>query len=278
MTTSPKISPVATVTAEQRALAEAIGAVLAEDPAIGAAWLGGSLGRGAGDEFSDVDVVALVTGGSAAATGLRYASDLGGIAEPVLINPLFGGRVVSVVTDDWRRFDITFVEPGDLARFDAAHLRTLFNRGDWAPPRREPTPYRATPEAVRSRVEEFLRIAGLSVVAVGRGEFVLALSGFDIQRRLTVELMLEANGIGPADRGGALKRNPFLTPEQRRALEGLSPLRADRESVLRGTSELAAVFLPLARRLTEATGASWPSALESATRRHLESRLGLVLP
>ena len=48
--------------------------------------------------------------------------------------------------------------------------------------------------------------------------------------------------------------------------------------MLRGTSELAAVFLPLARRLTEATGASWPSALESATRRHLESRLGLVLP
>jgi hypothetical protein len=266
-----------THTAEQRDLVDAIRGVLEADTAIEAAWLGRSLGRGAGDEFSDVDVMALVAEGPAFAVGQRYASEVGRIAEPVLVNTLYGGRVVNVVTDDWRRFDLSFIEAAELGRFDAARLVPLFNRGDRGPPRADPEAYRPTPETVLALVNEFLRVLGLLVGAVGREEWLLSLSGLDILRRLTIDLMLEENGVGQAERGGALRRNPLLTPEQLLQLASLSPAVADRAGVIAANAEVAAIFLPRARRLAAEIGATWPTAFEAATRRHLQERVGLAI-
>jgi predicted nucleotidyltransferase len=266
------------LTAEQQALLDAIAARLSGDPEIEAAWLGGSLGRGAGDAFSDVDVVALVAEGHAGRIGQRYVRDVALIAEPALVTPLFGARVVSVVTTDWRRFDLTLIEPGELARYDAARLTALFNKGDRVPPiAAAAAPYSPSPATVLALVNEFLRVLGLLVVAVGREEWLLALSGMDILRRLTIDLMLEENAVAPADRGGALRRNPLLTSDQRRELEALSPVAATRASVIAANAELAAVFLPRARRVAERVGMAWPTVFEAATRRHLQQRLGMVI-
>ncbi len=265
------------LTAEQQDLLDAIHQALAGDAEIEAAWLGGSLGRGVGDAFSDVDVVALVTQRPATEVGLRYVRDVASIAEPVLANPLFGGRVLNVVTRDWRRFDISFVEPGELGRFDAAHLLTLFNKGDHAPPRKVTEPYRASPQTVLGLVNEFFRVLGLSVVAMGREEYLLGLRGVDILRQLTLDLMLEENDVGPVERGGALRRNPLLDQDQRLELNALAPVAGDRQGILAASVELAGIFLPRARRLGERTGMAWPSDFEAATRRHLWDRLGLSL-
>jgi len=266
------------LTAEQQGLADAIAGVLAEDPAIEAAWLGGSLGRAAGDAYSDVDVLALVSAGATPAeAGLRYAREAARIADPVLVNPLFGGRVVNVVTADWRRFDLSFVSADELGRYDSGRLKMLFNKGNRTPPARPSTAYRATPETVLPLVNEFLRVLGLLPVAAGREEWLLSLAGLDILRRLTIDLMLEANGVGPIERGGALRRKPFLSADQAQALEGLSPVAANRDSVFAANVEIAAIFLPRARRLVADVGAEWPAAFEAATLRHLEQRLGLVI-
>jgi predicted nucleotidyltransferase len=265
------------LTTEQHDLLDAITAVLSADPQIEAAWLAGSLGFGGGDAFSDVDVLALAAGAPAREVGHRYTRQAAAIAPPALVNPLFDGRVLSVVTMDWRRFDISFVEPADLARYDALRLTVLFNKGDRSPPMRPPITYKPSPQTLLRIVNEFLRCLGLLVVAVGREEWLMAQSGMDILRRLTIDLMLEANGVGPADRGGALHLNRLLTPEQRSELESLPPMSPDRESVLAANAAIAAIFLPLARRLVAETGATWPSAFEAATRRHLQERLGLVI-
>lgn len=266
------------LTAGQQSLLTAIHRRLVADPAIEAAWLAGSLGRGEGDAFSDVDVLALVGQGPAGETGLRYAREgVREIAEPVLVMPLFGGRVVSVVTADWERFDISFIEAADLGRYDAARLTPIFNRGSREPPRPAPTAYEVAPEALLALINEFLRVLGLLGVAEGRREWLLALQGFGILRGLSIDLMLEENRVSPADRGGALRRNPLLTAEQRAALEGLPPLAANRASVLEANAALSAIFLPRARRLAARVGLPWPSAFESATKRHLRERLGLVI-
>jgi predicted nucleotidyltransferase len=266
-------------TPEQQALIEAIVRVLEADADVEAAWLSGSLGRGAGDAFSDVDVTALVVPASRPdAVGRRYVQAVAGIAPPLLVNPLFGARVVSVVTADWARFDLSFLGSDELSRLDGSRLRVLFNKGRQSPTARPRTPYAPSARTVLDLTNEFLRVVGLLVVADGRREWLLALSGTDILRRLTLDLMLEANGVSPEDRGGALKRNPFLTAGQRRALENLPPVAANRESLFEANRELARLFLPLARRLAEETGAAWPAEFEAATRRHLRDRLGLDLP
>lgn len=265
------------MTDEQGALAAAISRVLLADAEIEAAWLGGSLGRGVGDEFSDVDVIALVAEPPAARVGARYTQDVTHIAEPALVTSLYGGRVISVVTMGWQRFDISFVEARDLSRYDAANLVTLFNRGARTPPTSPAAPYQTTPDVVLGLVNEFLRIVGMLLGCVGREEWVLGLAGADILRRLTVDLMLEENGVGPVERGGALRRNPLLTPDQRRDLETLTPVAATRAGLIAANQELAAIFLPRARTLAARTGTAWPTGFEAATKRRLVERLGLSI-
>jgi predicted nucleotidyltransferase len=212
------------LTQEQRQIVQSGMAVLEADPQISAAWLAGSLGRGAGDAFSDVDLLVLVAQASASDVGRRYCDLAARIAPAILVNALFGARVVNVVTEDWQRFDLTFVEAGELGRYNAAHLVELFNKSGQRPPMQEDLPYQPSPEAVLGLIREFFRVLGLSVVAVGRQEWLLAMSGADILRRLAIDLMLEENGVGPVQRGGALRRRSLLTAEQAQALEALTPV------------------------------------------------------
>ncbi|HLZ84539.1 MAG TPA: hypothetical protein VKQ54_13320, partial [Caulobacteraceae bacterium] len=221
---------------------------------------------------------ALVGPRPAAEAGLRYARDVAAIAEPALVQALFGGRILNVVTTDWGRFDISFVEGSELVRYDAERLTPLFNRGERSPPRGGAAPYRPSPETVLRLANEYLRVLGLLVGALGREEYGLGLNGIDILRRITVDLMLEENAVGPADRGGALRRNPLLTADQRRNLAALAPVVADHDGLIAANAALSAIFLPRARRLAAQVGAPWPTVFEEATRRHLRERAGVTIP
>lgn len=266
------------LTERQRTVQDAVARLLQSVDGVEAAWLAGSLGRGVGDAFSDVDILALGAPGRTAEISGKVAQGLTQVLEPVLLNRLYGGLVLNVVTTDWDRFDVSFIEPPSLTRYHADWLTPLFNHGTHAPPPGAPPPYRTTPEAVLALVNEFFRVLGLLAVGVGRREWLLGLTGVDLLRRMTLDLMLEENGIGPAERGGALRRDAFLTEDQRRDLAGLSPVVADREGIIAANAEVAAIFLPRARRLAAAAGADWPEAFEAATRRHLRRRVGLDLP
>lgn len=266
-----------TPTAEQQQLIEALRALLLAETQVDALWLAGSLGKGEGDEYSDVDLLVLASDGAAAELSRRLTGRLPEVVEPVLINRLYGGRVLNVVTDDWRRFDLSFVEAADLARYDRADLTPLFNRSGREPPASPKAPYQAPPERVVELANEFLRVLGLSVGALGRREHQLALTGIDILRRLTLDLMLEENDVSPAARGGALRRDPFLTDDQRVQLASLPPLSPDDASVIASNLAFARIFLPRARRLASKLGAAWPAPFELATRRRLKSRLGIDL-
>jgi hypothetical protein len=134
-----------------------------------------------------------------------------------------------------------------------------------------------TAETVAKLVREFFRILALAPVGLGRGEYLVALWGIDLLRRLTVDLILEENGVGPSERGGALHLNQFLTEQQRRELESLPPLTATRESLLAADQAIAAIFLLRARALAGKIGMAWPEALEAAARRHLRAQLGLEI-
>lgn len=242
---------------------------LHSDERIHALWLAGSLGRGKGDEWSDVDLLACCEEGSRAEVSADLVKSIIEIAPPLLINPLFGGVVINVVAEGWRRFDITLIEPDGLARHDPARLTELFNRAGVEPSGTTPDSYRPTPGSVLPIISEFLRVLGLAPVALGRGEYALAMQGVQLLRGLTIDLMLEQNGVSQLDRGGALKRFPLLTGEQRQELLGPPPLTPERASVIANHACLARNFLPRAKRLAEDVGAEWPAAFEQGTLAHL---------
>jgi predicted nucleotidyltransferase len=267
-----------TLTAEQSTLVRSIQQVLERDEAIEAAWIAGSLGAGKGDEYSDVDIVALVAAGRGSEIGSYYARHAERIAEPILVKTLFDGRILNIITSQWQRFDISFLEVNDLTRFDPAGLENLFNKTRVVISPRERAHYVSSTATILKLVNEFLRMMGLLVVAVGREEWVNGQTGVDIVRRLTVDLLLERNGIEPAERGGALHLNVLLTPEQRVRLENLDAIGPNKIDIVRANMQLAAIFLPLAREMVAEAGAPWPRVFEAATAAHLRSNLGLTLP
>lgn len=257
------------ITVEQHQLIGQVTQFLVRDEDIEAVWLAGSLGAGRGDEFSDVDLVVMAKDGKAGDVSARLVEIMTEAVQPVLLNKLFGARVLNVVTPDWRRFDLSIIQREDLARFDARELKPVFNKGETEPqPRTQPN-YRTTPDAVLAIVNEFLRVLGLAYVAIGRREWEVALAGVDLLRRLTYDLMLEENGVHPARRGGALHRNPLLTPEQRAEFASMPPVGPDRTSIVAANEAIAHVFLPRAKRLAERIEATWPTPFEEATRRKL---------
>ena len=261
------------VTACQQKLIDEIGKLLREEGRVGAAWLAGSLGRGQGDSFSDVDLLVLVEDGTLIEVSSALVARLSTVVRPVHVNKLFGGRVLNVVTADWQRFDLSFIQREDLARHNGALLESLFNRSGRTLPVEHERPYRTAPDRLLPLVQEFLRVLGLAVVVVGREEYAVALSGIEHLRRLTFDLMMEENSVAPGRRGGALRRNSLFNAEQRARLESLPPLVAQRASVIEGHRALAELFLPRARRLAAEIAMVWPSDFEEATRRYLEANL-----
>jgi len=263
------------MTPAQQSLAEAISKALQRHAKIEAAWLAGSLGRNEGDAFSDVDIVVLCPDGMAD----EIAATLGllDFARPLLVNALFGGRILNVITPDWQRFDLVFAEASDLARYNANDVTPLFNRTGKEPPRVEPLSYQTNPESLLQLVREFFRVVTLAPVGIGREEYVVALTGIELLRKMTIDLMLEENGVGPRQRGGALRLNPFLTSEQIKLLQSLPAVAAERDSLIRCQKAIANIFIPRARDLAARLGMEWPAALEEASRAHLKSQLDLEL-
>jgi predicted nucleotidyltransferase len=194
------------LTAAQRRLADRLAQVLEADTQVLGAWVAGSLGKGTGDRYSDVDVLVLAAG-DPAELAARYHCDADAITGTVLAL-LHLGRVVSCVTPAWDRFDLTFIDARELQRHDARALACLFSRG---PQPGEPAARPAPPSAFAANLSEFFRVLGLAPVGVGRGECVVMLEGIGHLRRILVDAMLEQNGVTPSERGGVLKLNPFLT-------------------------------------------------------------------
>ncbi len=263
-------------TRAQQFLIDSITRVLSADTRIQSAWLTGSLGKGGGDEFSDVDVTVVVPDASFEETLSAYSSDTSGIA-PVVFTQVVHGRVVNAVAEDWSRFDLTFVKPGEFAVMPLTAARPLFNRGTPERVFAAPPPYKTSAQRVLQLSNEFIRVIGLTPVGIGREEFTTLLEGVGLLRRMLLDLMLEANGIGPMTRGGALHMNLFLTNEQRGALESLPPVQATRASIVASGVALARIFLPLAKKLAVETNATWPVAFEEATRKHLARTLGMKI-
>jgi hypothetical protein len=253
------------VTPDQQSLLEALETALRPDARIGSAWLTGSLGACRGDPWSDIDI-----------TLVAAADDLPGLLGDLMRadGPLPAtalrlsqfGRLVNGTTPDLMRFDLVLSTPEEFARQDPAGVRLLFGDAGQAPPERPGRPQdpAAAAKRIESLVTEFLRILSLAPVAVGRQEWVVMQDGVGHLRRLLIELMLEENGIGPAERGGAKKLYPFLTAEQIAELEALVPPRAIEAELIAANRDLRDRFLPRARRVAADRGATWPADWEAA--------------
>ncbi|WP_248582988.1 nucleotidyltransferase domain-containing protein [Nocardioides sp. InS609-2] len=257
-----------------RALTE----ILERDPRVRGAWLVGSLGRGAGDELSDLDVLVVVDLGDRETWLVDWDEAIAARIPVVLQQRIELGEMVVLnhVTEDWVRFDVSVVPPGDLVERAASSVKVLFDRDDLQSSMTgQARPIPPSGHRVGALAREFLRVLGLLPVVLGRDELEIGASGSGLLRGLLIQLMLEDACV--PDRGGALKLRGVLRNEHLELLRRLPPIEATRESILAVHLAGAEGFLPLARELSERTGEPWPQDLETALRRHLERELDLRL-
>lgn len=247
---------------------------LRTDPRVLAAWLAGSRGRGDHDRYSDVDVWLVTADADRAGFLADWPATCDRITPTVYRERLGGAPVVTHVTPEWLRFDVSVGVPGDVAGRSGTGLAVLFDRAGLAARLRPDAPPLAPdPDRIAALATEFLRVLGLLPVVVGRGEYVVGVSGAGLLRTLLVRLMLE--DVAVPDRGGALRLVGLLPPDRLAVLAGLPPAAATRESVVAAHLACARAFLPLGRQLAARTGAGWPAAMEAACRRHLADTLGV---
>lgn len=257
-------------------LIERIAEVLRGDGRVRAAWLSGSLGRGAGDEFSDVDIVIAVDEGDRQSLVAGWDEIAASIA-PIVLTQRFDGGSITVfnhVTAGWLRFDVSVATPADMSRRTATTLRVLFDDADLtARLRPAGDPLLPSGPRVAALTNEFMRVLGLLPVVIGRGEHVVGASGAGLLRTLVIQLMVE--DVAVEDRGGALRLRGLLPDDRLAAIEALPAIEATRESVIAVHLACAQLFLPLARDLATRTGVSWPDALDTAMREHIYRELGI---
>lgn len=261
---------------EQQALMSAMAANMNANMALRALFLGGSHGQETADQWSDIDFIAVAAPEQHMALAARWRTALETVAPIVFWNQIDGGGIVfNAITDDWLRIDLSIQ---DIESFSARRARNLvkplidrdgiYDALATTLPDRQPDP-----QKLRYIINEFIRVLGLTPVAMGRGEYVTAVWGTGLLRNLLIDL-LQQQHVALPDPGGALHLSRLLPPEQMAMLAALPYPGPTRDDLITADRALARAFFPPARQLAARIGLDWPDAFEAATRRHLAATLG----
>jgi hypothetical protein len=246
------------------------------DDRVAALFLGGSLGKGVGDDWSDADMILAARPQHHAALNAEIRAWADGIATVVLWKqPYPGVPLYTAVTDEWLRFDLTVTIPGQVIGAQATLKPLVDHAGVWAGLPEQLPAKPIDPAAVTALIEESLRILGLLPMALGRGEFATGVTGAGLIRQQLIALMiLETEPPLPP---GALHLARLISPKDLATVEALPGVVATRASVIAANVAYAEALLPRARAVARRVGAVWPQALEAACARQWRT-LDLDLP
>jgi predicted nucleotidyltransferase len=257
---------------DQQALIARVVATLRPDPRIRALFLSGSFGTGTADEFSDVDLLAIADPGDHEALATEWRKTLETIAPIVHYNRLPHALVLNAITDQWLRIDLHLANRDHLAHTAQDSLKQLVDRDNLYATLRPETPVPApNPGRLGWMVGEFIRILGLTPVAIGRGEVELMTVGNTFLRRFLTDLLtIEVN---PRIPGGMLHLSRVLDPARMAVLAAVPLPQLTAESAIEANLAVARTFMPRAKTLCAALGVEWPTAFEAATRTNLQRAL-----
>lgn len=255
------------------AIIEAVRAKAQADERVLALFLGGSLGTGKGDSFSDADMILVVRPEDHAAfvaQARAWAEDL----VPLLIwrAPYPGQPLFTAVGEGWVRFDLTITVPGRVIG-SQARLKALVDKAEvWEGLPAALPPRVASADEIEAIAVETMRILGLLHVVAGRSDWAVAVTGVGLLRNQLISLMVM--DTQPQLSPGALHLKRILPAEDIETLARLPPVGPTEGSILQANAALAPLILGRARIMLERAGGTWPQALEDALRAHLKERVG----
>jgi hypothetical protein len=262
-----------------RALYERVLEAATADDRVRAMWLSGSLGRGAADAGSDLDVILGIAGDSLGQFAAGWRDWLAAVTPTVLARALSGmpGSWYSL-TPDCLRLDVV-AEPVGAPRLAALRIRLLVLDKDGsndAPGREEPRPG-PDPEKIFAITEEFLRQqANFPPAVVARADWLLGVVGVQQVHLQLYQLFVESNQ--PLPPMGIKQWSSRLTAEQHRVCAALPVPAAEPGSVLAAMRAAAGAFRRAARQIHADHAVPWPAELDQAVLRYQAAELGWAAP
>lgn len=260
---------------DQQQLIAAVGPAM-DIEAVRGLFLAGSFGRGTDDEWSDVDLIAVVPAGEESRVADHWRRALQQITPIVFFNDLNRGiLVINAISEEWLRCDMSIVTMDQFGRRAKNTVRPLLDRDgiyEGLPASLPPkTPDRGT---VSYLIHEFIRMLGLMPVGLGRREYVTMVLGVGMMRGHLETLLMQ--DVTNPDPGGILHQSKLLPPHEMQMLSALPYPGPEREALIKANFAIARQFMPRARAMATRLGIEWPEAFEAATRRRLQATLGQV--
>ncbi len=245
-------------------------------PAVRAAWLEGSFGRGKADRYSDLDVHLLLAPESAAEFRSGAEAWLNTIRPLVLYKLMFDGRMINALTVDGLRLDVWLYNDASKA-IDPAKAQVLFAQPGTLS--LDATPSAADPAAVAARLEgliqEFWRCISLLPAGVGRSELIIGVFGLGIEINLLSEILLSGYGI-TRDRG-VKHLNEYLPGDSRHQLEAaLSMNGLTVAAMAKAHLALARIVQQEGPNIAQRHGFAYPIALERAVLAYVQAEMDLL--
>ena len=167
--------------------------------------------------------------------------------------------MLNAITDDWLRVDLHIASRDHLAHAAQDSLKPLVDPNNLHATLRPETPVPSTnPRRLGWIVGEFIRILGLTPVAIGRGEVELMTVGNTFLRRFLTDLLtIEVN---PRIPGGMLHLSRVLDPGRMAVLAAVPLPQLTEASAIESNLAVARAFMPRAKALCAALGVDWPKA------------------
>ena len=254
-----------------RAVVAAALEVLVSDERIQAIWLGGSLGAGIADAFSDVDLYCAVADASMAEFSSGLPDLLRRIAPCVLVAPITAiPGAWAAKTENWVHVDVVPVAASALAQRKLRDVEILHDPQGilrLADRTADDTPF--FPDAV---VATGFYLLGQLPVLLARNEPVLAQAGYATLRdAVLVPLLLAEVGRRPS---GPKRLRTVLGEERHEILRQLPIPSSEPTDLLCAYIHLGRIVIERARALSQSTGSTWPAAAEAALQQFLVRTLG----
>ena len=251
------------------------------DDRVLAFWLEGSLGKNAGDAYSDVDAHLLVRDSDLADFRRDAQAFLEEAAPLVLFRALFGGEMMNAITSDGLRLDVWTHSDAAPVTKNAAAASPVWERTpglafwDTALPSAASLPPNAAELALK-HINEFWRCIAILPSVIGRGEKIVAVFGFFVEIGPLTELLILS--AGAARDTGVKHLNRFLPPGAQEEIEtALAMPDLSLQSLANAHFSLVRIMQKRGPEAAARLGAVYPDDLEAAAVRYAEREIAAIL-
>jgi len=237
--------------------------VLGADPRVVVVELGGSVGTGTADRWSDLDLQVVTVPEHHDAFLADWPTWLATITPTAFARTPIAPFILNCVTTGGLTLDIS-VWPGEVPAFTPSSRYVV---GGLSSQR-----FDEIGPALEYAVEEQLRgLVGPFTSLLQRDEHLRHLAGVPHLLGLLTTVFLAETGARPPGKHW----NRVFTEEQRAAVGALPPVSATREGITAFGLGLAELLVRRARPLYPGFGLTWPAELAAVAARHISDELGL---